>query len=87
MSRQAKPQTALATADSGRVPKSKRKRKYGRQVEKARKAITAGEIQPKTREVAVHVECAYRTALSILQTLTDDGVIVRKGRGWALPDV
>lgn len=70
-----------------RVPSTKRQRKFERQVEKARKAIVSGEIEPKARPVAEHVGSAYRTALSILATLTNQGVIVRSGRGWKRSDV
>ena len=69
-----------------RIPGTKRQRKFERQVEKARKGIISGAIEPKTREVAEHCQAAYRTALSILATLTNDGVIVREGRGWKRPD-
>lgn len=67
-----------------RVPGTKRQRKFERQCEKAKAAIVSGTIEPKTREVAEHCQCAYRTALSILATLTTEGVIVRSGRCWML---
>ena len=76
------PVTPLKTGKSGRVPGTKRARKFGQQVERAKRAILAGEIEPKARPIAEHCQCAHRTALSILQILTEQGVVVRDGRGW-----
>ena len=67
--------------------KSNRQKVFERQVQKARKAIVRGDIEPKVRPVALSCKCAYRTAQAILATLTNDGVIVREGRGWKVPDL
>ena len=80
------PVQPLKSSESSRVPSTKRKRKFSRQVERAKRLILSGEIEPKARPVAEHCQCAYRTALSILSVLTDQGVIVRDGRGWRVPD-
>lgn len=81
--KQAEPLPAKQAETQGqRVPGTKRQRRFEQQVQRAKKAITSGAIQPKTREVSEHCECAYRTALSILATLTNDGVLEREGRGW-----
>ena len=77
------PVTPLKTSESGRVPGTSRQRKFERQVERARAGIVAGHIEPKARPVAEHCQCAYRTALSILARLTDQGVVKRHGRGWS----
>lgn len=77
--------TTPAIAEQGiRVPSTKRQRKFERQVQRAKAGIVSGTIQPKTREVSDHCQCAYRTALSILATLTTDGVLVRDGRLWKI---
>jgi len=79
-----KTKTVPAEITGQRVPSTKRVRTFQRNVEKARKAITAGLIQPKTREVAEHCQCANRTALSILTELTKLDVLKRSGRGWVV---
>lgn len=68
--------------NGGRVPSTKRRRTFSRNVERAKKAIVAGEIKPAARPVATLCHCANRTALSILCELTEQGVIVRNGRCW-----
>lgn len=75
-------QLPVKTCYQGRVPGTKRKRKFQRQCERAKRAIVAGEIEPKARPIAEHCQCAYRTALSILSVLTDQGIVEREGRGW-----
>ena len=76
------PVTPAKTSESGRVPGTKRQRKFQQQCERAKRAIVAGEIEPKARPIAEHCQCAYRTALSILSVLTDQGIVEREGRGW-----
>lgn len=81
-----RPVTPVKPAESSRVPKTKRQRKFQRQVEMAKAGIVSGKIEPKARDIAEHVSCALRTALSILAVLTQQGVIERSGRGWKLAD-
>lgn len=76
------PVAPAKTRKSNRVPSTKRRRQFDRQVQMAKAAILSGEIEPKARPIAEHCQCAYRTALSILQILTDQGIVVRDGRGW-----